>query len=182
MVGDNRDRSCHHSEAGRHREQGKTIHGRSSLTSSIILGPRRGWLHEFLCHGWPEPRRDQERPPAGRVFHCDAKGRAVGWVRYPEGHMRVAVKWAGLAAVMAILTPSLSAQWTRFPTPNVPKNAAGQPDLNAPAPKTADGKPDLSGTWRGGGAGPGRGRGAAADAPPPAGPPVAGFANVGQNI
>src|SRR4030095_7536980 len=88
--------------------------------------------------------------------------------------MRVAVKWAGLAAVMAILAPSLSAQWTRYPTPNVPKNAAGQPDLNAPAPKTADGKPDLSGVWRGGGAfGPGRGRGAAAPAPPPSGPPTA---------
>jgi hypothetical protein len=92
--------------------------------------------------------------------------------------MRLVVSIGCLAAAL-LLTTSTSAQWAKYPTRNVPKDANGQPDMNAPAPKTADGRPDLSGLWRGGAAGRGRG---AADAPPPSGPPVAAFANIGQNI
>jgi hypothetical protein len=62
----------------------------------------------------------------------------------------------------------------------VPRTADGEPDLNAPVPRTADGKVDLSGVWRGvGSLGTGRGRAAG---PPPEGPPVAGFAYVGQSM
>ena len=54
---------------------------------------------------------------------------------------------AVLAAIIAALAPSLSAQWPLYPQPGVPKGPDGKPDLSAPAPRTADGKPDLSGLW-----------------------------------
>src|SRR5215831_9029233 len=88
---------------------------------------------------------------------------------------------------VAVMAPSLAAQWPAYPTPNVPKTAAGTPDLNGPTPRTADGKPDLSGLWqvggprgaggnggaRGGNGGGNRGggqRGANAATNPPGGP------------
>lgn len=50
-------------------------------------------------------------------------------------------------AALALVAP-LSAQWLKHPTPGIPRNADGTPNLSAPAPKDADGKPDLSGLWR----------------------------------
>ena len=93
--------------------------------------------------------------------------------------MRSFIRVAVLMAVFAG-SPSLVAQWdTRLP-PGVPRNEKGEPDLNGPVPRTADGKPDLSGVWQGGGNTIGGGQAPAAE--PPAGPPLAGFRDVAQNI
>jgi hypothetical protein len=51
-------------------------------------------------------------------------------------------------AVLALfVTLPASAQWVSYPTAGVPRTAAGDPDLAAPAPRSADGKPSLAGTW-----------------------------------
>jgi hypothetical protein len=57
--------------------------------------------------------------------------------------LKAAVLAAGLASIAAPAT----AQWPAYPTPNVPKNKDGTPNMNAPAPRAADGHPDLTGLW-----------------------------------
>src|SRR6059036_4374787 len=49
--------------------------------------------------------------------------------------------------VVVICAVSASAQWLDYPTPGIPRNAAGKPNLAAPVPRAADGHPDLSGLW-----------------------------------
>jgi len=45
------------------------------------------------------------------------------------------------------LAASVSAQWPRYKTSDVPRLPDGSVNLAAPAPKFLDGKPDLSGVW-----------------------------------
>jgi hypothetical protein len=52
-----------------------------------------------------------------------------------------------LAIVLAAAAAPTAAQWPSYPTPNVPRNADGTPNLTAPTPRAADGKPDLTGVW-----------------------------------
>ena len=50
-----------------------------------------------------------------------------------------------LTLIVSLVSTPLAAQWLKHPTPNVPRQADGKPNLSAPVPRTADGKPDLSG-------------------------------------
>jgi hypothetical protein len=61
--------------------------------------------------------------------------------------MKTLLTAAALMVLVAASSPSLFAQWPRYPTSGVPRMPDGKPDLAAPAPRTADGKPDLSGLW-----------------------------------
>ena len=89
--------------------------------------------------------------------------------------MKRSFSTAVLAAIVAALSPALSAQWALYPQPGVPKRPDGKPNLTAPAPRTADGKPDLSGIWM-------RYEGTEPDGPPPGRPPLAMFGNAGAGF
>ena len=53
----------------------------------------------------------------------------------------------GLLLAVTTSVTGLSAQWSLYKRPNVPRLPDGTVNLTAPAPRWLDGKPDLSGVW-----------------------------------
>jgi hypothetical protein len=88
-------------------------------------------------------------------------------------------------ATITFISTSVSAQWPKYSTPNVPKTSDGKPDLSGSAPRTADGKPDLSGNWIRGDGLLGPAGGGTLQGPAPTfsvGPPITTFRNIAANF
>ena len=89
-----------------------------------------------------------------------------------------------LASVLVASVPvMLFAQWPSFVRKEVPRTAAGTPDLNAAPPRLPNGKIDFSGTWESRIPPSGRlGGPMVPSLPGTDAPPLASFFNIGQNI
>ena len=51
--------------------------------------------------------------------------------------MKPVVRVLSIVAVLAAFVPTLLAQWPAYPSGTIPKDAKGEPDMDAPAPRTA---------------------------------------------
>jgi hypothetical protein len=95
------------------------------------------------------------------------------------------MKWLTIAITLG-LSVTLGAQWPSYVRKDLPRTSDGKPDLTAAPPRLSNGKIDFSGTWEsrippsgrlGGPMVPNR-----SEDDPSKVPPLANFANIGQNF
>ncbi len=88
-----------------------------------------------------------------------------------------------ICAVAGVFSASASAQWPAFVRKETPRRADGAVDLSAPPPRLPNGSIDFSGTWESRQPPSGRlGGPMVPNLSPATDPPLANFANVGQNV
>jgi hypothetical protein len=88
-----------------------------------------------------------------------------------------------ICAFAGAISTGLTAQWPSFVRQQTPRTSDGKPDLEAPPPRLPNGKVDFSGTWESRQPPSGRLGGPMVPNVNPAGdPPLANFANIGQNV
>ena len=88
-----------------------------------------------------------------------------------------------ICTLAGALSTSLTAQWPSFVRQDTPRTSEGKPNLDAPPPRLPNGKIDFSGTWESRQPPSGRLGGPMVPNLNPAGdPPLAAFANIGQNF
>jgi hypothetical protein len=93
------------------------------------------------------------------------------------------LKAAAIAITAVVSTLGVSAQWPSFVRPSTPRSSEGKPDLDAPPPRLPNGKVDFSGTWESRQPPSGRlGGPMVPNLNPATDPPLAAFANIGQNF
>src|SRR5262245_14709367 len=93
------------------------------------------------------------------------------------------LRFALACACAAAISTSLNAQWPSFLRQDTPRTPEGKPDLDAPPPRLPNGKIDFSGTWESRQSPSGRlGGPMVPNLNSTTDPPLANFANIGQNF
>jgi hypothetical protein len=93
--------------------------------------------------------------------------------------------WAEAGATLAFvcaLSAGALAQWPSYLRKDIPRTSDGKPNLDAPPPRLPNGTIDFSGTWESRIPPSGRLGGPMVPNIAPADPPLAAFANIGQNV